>query len=552
MRQLHIKAIEIKPDYAIAYYNLGNILNELNKPIDASIAYRKAIEIKPDSAEAYNKLGAVLEYQDNPADAIDLYIKAINKKPDYIDPYINLGNVLNGVTFKKARPDLEPVILSLLNKNTAVNPRDICKSTLSALKHRKELNKYLSIESLSSEFFRSNQIIKDLVGIPLLLKLMGICPLPDIELENLLVFLRSTLLLSKDSIEFTKDLLKFQSALALQCFTNEYIYHTTNEEKKALLELEDEVIQILSTNQQPSSSSILCLTSYKPLYDYSWATSLIANDEIMDIYIQQFQEPELETQIKSNLPKLKKVSNSTSLKVRDQYEANPYPRWVNLKLENKAESISNIIKVRNLKLASNAIKKVNSPKILVAGCGTGQHSINVSSRFPDAKILAVDLSLASLSYAERKTRELGIQNIQYMQADILDLRDLCRKFDIIESIGVLHHMADPKIGWQTLTDCLEPWGLMKIGLYSEIARQHIVQMRKETTQREVSSTGSEMQRYRNLVIQSGEKHHKKVTDWADFYSLSELRDLLFHVKEHRFTIPQIKQYLSDLKLTLWI
>ena len=71
----------------------------------------------------------MLEYQDNPADAIDLYIKAINKKPDYIDPYINLGNVLNGVTFKKARPDLEPVI-SLLNKNTAVNPRDICKSAL--------------------------------------------------------------------------------------------------------------------------------------------------------------------------------------------------------------------------------------------------------------------------------------------------------------------------------------------------------------------------------------------------------------------------------------
>ena len=304
------KAIEIKPDYAIAYYNLGNILNELNKPIDASIAYRKAIEIKPDYAEAYNNLGAVLEYQDNPADAIDLYIKAINKKPDYIDPYINLGNVLNGVTFKKARPDLEPVILSLLNKNTAVNPRDICKSTLSALKHRKELNKYLSIESLSSEFFRSNQIIKDLVGIPLLLKLMGICPLPDIELENLLVFLRSTLLLSKDSIEFTKDLLKFQSALALQCFTNEYIYHTTNEEKKALLELEDEVIQILSTNQQPSSSSILCLTSYKPLYDYSWATSLIANDEIMDIYIQQLQDPEIDTHIKTTLPHHQKDSNS--------------------------------------------------------------------------------------------------------------------------------------------------------------------------------------------------------------------------------------------------
>jgi len=34
----------------------------------------------------------------------------------------------------------------------------------------------------------------------------------------------------------------------------------------------------------------------------------------------------------------------------------------------------------------------------------------------------------------------------------------------------------------------------------------------------------------------------------DFYSLSELRDLLFHVEEHRFTIPQIKEHLNELGL----
>ena len=52
-----------------------------------------------------------------------------------------------------------------------------------------------------------------------------------------------------------------------------------------------------------------------------------------------------------------------------------------------------------------------------------------------------------------------------MQADILDFKDkLNKQFDIIESIGVLHHMDNPMAGWKILTDCLKPGGLMKIGL----------------------------------------------------------------------------------------
>ena len=59
--------------------------------------------------------------------------------------------------------------------------------------------------------------------------------------------------------------------------------------------------------------------------------------------------------------------------------------------------------------------------VLIAGCGTGQHAIETGRRFAGASVLAVDLSLTSLSYAFRKTRELGLQNIAYAQADILKL-----------------------------------------------------------------------------------------------------------------------------------
>ena len=129
---------------------------------------------------------------------------------------------------------------------------------------------------------------------------------------------------------------------------------------------------------------------------------------------------------------------------------------------------------------------------MVAGCGTGQHSIGTSARFKSSKVLAIDLSLSSLAYAKRKTKELGVENIEYMQADILDLGKLNRQFDIIESAGVLHHMNDPMAGWRVLTDCLRPGGLMKIGLYSELARQHIVEIRQEISSSGIGSSNEEM------------------------------------------------------------
>ena len=92
-------------------------------------------------------------------------------------------------------------------------------------------------------------------------------------------------------------------------------------------------------------------------------------------------------------------------------------------------------------------------------------------------MLAVDLSLTSLCFAQRQTRALGLTNIDYAQADILRLPSIGRMFDMIDATGVLHHLADPFAGWRALLSMLRPGGLMSLGLYSEIARRDIVYTR---------------------------------------------------------------------------
>ena len=104
----------------------------------------------------------------------------------------------------------------------------------------------------------------------------------------------------------------------------------------------------------------------------------------------------------------------------------------------------------------------------MAGCGTGRHPINIAINDPSVDIVAVDLSKKSLSYAYRKSKELKLKNIRWIHGDILDLISLNEKFDVVESVGVLHHMEDPKMGFDILNKILKPKGFLYLGLYSKI------------------------------------------------------------------------------------
>ena len=436
----------------------------------------------------------------------------------------------------------------MFDKKTLVRPRDIIDAGLSLLKLDTKLKKYLEPDYLDGEELKPLEVIADLSKLPLLLKLMSVCPISDIDLERLLKKLRSKLIMSIDDYIISSDLLAFQSALALQCFTNEYIYDKTKDEEKALLLLEETVKLDISNNNPPSAQKILTLASYKPLNSFEWSSLLLVTNEIKDVFTRQVIEPHKEVKLGKFFPLLNNITNKVSSKVRDQYEVSPYPRWVNLRLRSKPVSISKVVSEINLNLFDDNIRDVKEPKILIAGCGTGEHSIGTATRFKESKVLAVDLSISSLSYAKRKTEELNVNNIDYMQADILSLEKLERQFDIVESVGVLHHMDNPVAGWTVLKNCLKPGGLMRIGLYSELARKHIVKMREEINNLGLGSTDVEMKSFRNMLMKSNKSHHRLILNSSDLYSMSTLKDLLFHIQEHRFTIKQIKECLLKLGL----
>jgi tetratricopeptide (TPR) repeat protein/ubiquinone/menaquinone biosynthesis C-methylase UbiE len=544
----YLNAIDKNPKFFEAHNGAGLAYLEKGNLEAAVSSFEQALNINPTFVEAYNNLGVTKQKQGELEAALENFSQALRINPNFDDALFNLGDVLTYLVCTSANPELQKLICLILDKKVYVRPSKIASVSISLFKHDPTgvyaLGKYYS----GKLDIPLNELIQRLSKLQFMMKLMRVSVLPDLEIEKLLTWIRGSLIKGVDEIESSPEFIDFLSALALHCYTNEYVYYQTDVEEESVASLEITVRVQLQMGLQPNPLHVLCLASYKALIDFDFYHLLQSTDALGEVIQRQILEPLNERRLKEGIQTLGKITNNVSSKVRQQYEENPYPRWVNIGLPINSASILEVVKAYKLRLVDRAIVAEKKPKILIAGCGTGQESIGITSVFKDCQSLAVDLSFSSLAYAKRKTEEIGMRNIEYMQADILELEKLNREFDIITSAGVLHHMDNPKSGWKVLTNCLKIGGLMRVGLYSESARQDIVKLRQEILNLGIDSSKHSIKSFRNYIVESNQEHHKRIRERRDFYSLSELRDLIFHAKEHRFTIPEIKLILSDLGL----
>ena len=88
------KAVKAKPDFALAYNNLGNALRECGRLAEAADSISQALRLKPDYPEAHSNLGIVLQAQGKLAEATASFQEAVRLNPNLGEVHVNLGNLL--------------------------------------------------------------------------------------------------------------------------------------------------------------------------------------------------------------------------------------------------------------------------------------------------------------------------------------------------------------------------------------------------------------------------------------------------------------------------
>ncbi|MGZ3633981.1 MAG: class I SAM-dependent methyltransferase, partial [Parachlamydiaceae bacterium] len=499
-------------------------------------------------SELYEMLGDITQKQHHLNETITYYINALNLQPNDA-LWVKFANSIKYAQFNAYHPRLEQIVIKGLSKSH-VSHQHFAFPGISLLKLSPSYAPIPELLSLENplEIIESqlNSHSLDIVKNRLFLTLTEKVILADADLEKLLTYIRKALLKSGS------DNTPLLYALAMQCFLNEYVYCETQQETALITGLIERLSSIEALTPTLLNQMLL-LACYRPIAKRPFS-QLFKNVNTQTIlepfksFIQKhIQEPLEEEVFCKKIPSLNPIQDHISLKVQEQYEENPYPRWTNVDKKNQKtlqQTIQELFPHHSIKIESS-----NVTEILIAGCGTGQHAINCANQYQEAKILAVDLSQHSLAYAARKAAELNIRNIEFLQADILDLKQLNRTFDLIESAGVLHHMEDPLKGWKILRDLLKPQGMMLIGLYSQLARQDVQKARSFIQVHKYPSTVKGIRECRQHIftLPNTDPIHA-LSSGVDFYTTSSCRDLLFHVKESQFTLSQIEEHLKQLDL----
>ncbi len=539
------RALASRRDYPEAHCGRGSALRDLGRATEARRAYESALAFRPGWPPALTNLGALLSDVDAQA-ALDIYLQvdAVAPSPD-LDHRIGtalcaLGRWEEGASRMCRAAHQAPGVL------------DYRRSLVGALQGQHIGNPSPMIIELVTELLADRRLdTKSLIvtalslleagGEPLLTALLNAQLVPDPGVQARVAELRDQMVAQPGSVRPA-----LAAAVATQCFATDYVadppppealgaLRRSIEEASPSSELEPLVIAFAACDQLTTLASAEALAAWEGWSDVA--------RPVVDLTLR---EPLAELEIRAGLAVLTEIDDSVSEAVQSHYEVHPYPRWRWCPAQ-PSGSLGAYLGKRGFEAPPGWPER---PRVLVAGCGTGQQPIELALTFPETSILAVDLSRTSLAYATRMAWEHGVaEQIGFALADLLRLGDLDERFDLVESVGVLHHTADPLASWRVLRGLLKPGGAMRIGLYSETARRPIVRARELIAERGWSPVPEDIRAFRKAATDDPAfEEIRGLTLKRDFHNLSMCRDLCFHEHEQRYDIPRLRRELDELGL----
>jgi SAM-dependent methyltransferase len=107
----------------------------------------------------------------------------------------------------------------------------------------------------------------------------------------------------------------------------------------------------------------------------------------------------------------------------------------------------------------------NGKSVLDAGTGTGHRLIEAAKAFQNTRFTAVDISETPLAIARQTAAHEGVSNVDFQLANLMDGGSPFGTFDVILSMGVVHHLSDPAAGVRNLVRNLADDGILFLYIY---------------------------------------------------------------------------------------
>ena len=196
-----------------------------------------------------------------------------------------------------------------------------------------------------------------------------------------------------------------------------------------------------------------------------------------------------------------------------------------------------------------------NPKIWVAGCGTNQ-AIFTALRFPNATILATDLSTTSLDTSAATARQLEISNVEFRRESINHVASE-NEFGYVICTGVIHHNADPAVSLAQLSRALKPSGILELMVYNRYHRIETTAFQKAVRILAATTTEADFEGEMEVAqeIIAGFKMPNHMVQFLENYKEcpeARLADSLLQPIEYSYTVRSLESLIGSCNLELLV
>jgi len=185
-------------------------------------------------------------------------------------------------------------------------------------------------------------------------------------------------------------------------------------------------------------------------------------------------------------------------------------------------------------------------RVLDVGCGAGWF-VNSVAYWYGHEVCGVDLCPRPLERARATARALGVASrVRFEEVDFLSPPDWlrCERFDVVSSLGAMHHMRDCEQAVRTAASLVRPGGWLHIGLYHRHGRAPLLEHFRDIAHAWRTAAGDEARRQ---IEMEGLTRWKLLQHgpYSDTFLLSWFRDQVLHPHETQWTLGELLSWFRD-------
>lgn len=183
----------------------------------------------------------------------------------------------------------------------------------------------------------------------------------------------------------------------------------------------------------------------------------------------------------------------------------------------------------------NFLKNSLVDEVLEFGCGTGWLANSISYHY-GKKVIGVDYTLKAIEIANKIAKKINLNN-KFLRRNLFSYEDE-KKYDLVISIGCLHHTKNCKYALQKICNFVKKGGYVYVGLYHLYSRKPMLNYLKSQSYWYGTEFAYNVFKRMNLDMENPEHNY------------SWFRDQVFNPQESQHTLEEVKNWLDQLSFEL--